>query len=537
MWRRIRNLLGLPANDTRAMGSGTAVAGVAGAVIIVAAVTAGISSPSGAAGPADPGSQVDVVEDGLEESLQDTNDKVVSKDEAKDSSPRRQFAAKLRQAIPDHAWSNMPSETREQLTLQVGGFMTQVEAQASVDSELTQVRSAGEGIVRGATLKQHGTGAHTITDQVQETYTEQKQVFSHWDRYISHYDKELSHWERVPVGTKQVRVGTSWERKMVQETYEVPVYDTRTVAKWETKTVTTRVRESRRVYDGYSSGCYSRDGSCSATYTTEYYWTTETTTKTVKTFEEERYVSGYETHTRFIKKTVEVPIYETRTVYDRDPVYDSVPVYDQRAVYDTVNIEKTRTKTVEKTVHTAPFVVEDNTADWTLAEDITEYRDATMRIERTDLTEDKSDAFELVADSQESGEEWRMSVWKDTGEIVIETNNGIQRRAGGDFVNIDFGEGTINGEDANLRLARDIDSAYDLEINNGNQARGTYRLTVDGDPSIEAQTADIASDEAGVTVVDGVVYSATFDVTYDSQETTYTDRITIEPTVNLASEE
>ena len=238
-----------------------------------------------------------------------------------------------------------------------------------------------------------------------------------------------------------------------------------------------------------------------------------------------------------MKKTVAQPIYETRPVYSEEAVYDTVPVYDQRAVYDTVNIEKTRTKTVEKTVHTAPFVVEDNTADWTLAEDVTEYRDATMRVERTDLTEEKSNAFELVADSQDSSETWRMSVWKDGGEIVIETNNGIQRRAGGDFVNIDFGEGTINGEDANLQLARDIDSAYDLEINNGNQARGTYRLTVDGDPSIEAQTADIASDEAGVTVVDGVVYSATFDVTYDSQETTYTDRITIEPTVNLASEE
>lgn len=536
MKRRIRNLLGLLAEDNRAMGSGGAAAGVAGIVVIVAAVTAGVASPSGSAGPADPQSQVNVVEDGLEDSLEDTNNKVISKDQQADQQPSRRFAAKIKQAIPEHAWNNMPSATRQQLTQQVGGFMTQVDAQSSIDSELTQVRTAGDGIVRGATLKQHGTGEHTITDKVQETYTVQEQRIDHWEQYVDHYKQKITGYRKVQVGTKQVQVGTTTEMKPYQESYQVPIYDTRTYTEYKPETYTVRVRHTRQVYVG-TSDCYSGWGGCSPEYRTEVYYTTETRTRWVKKMYTERYIDHYETRYETKWKKVETPVYETRPVYERQAVTTQVPVYDQRPVYKTVNIEKTRTKTVEQKVKTAPFVLDDGTNDWTLATDVKEFRDATMRIEKTDLTEDKSNAFELIAASETTNEEWRMKVWKDNGDVVIQTNNGIQRRAGGDFVEINFDEGTINGQEADLQLARGIDSQYTLKVKNGDSARGTYEMTVAGKPSIDAQAADIANDEAGVTVVDGVVYSATFDVTYKTKSTTYTDRIVIEPPVNLKSSE
>jgi hypothetical protein len=527
MRRLIRTLLGSFPSDNRGMGTSTTAAGAAGMLVVVAAVTAGTAVPSDATGDSNPQEQVQVVQDGLKDSLEEANNEVVNKDEAADNSRERQIAAHVRRAIPEHAWNNLPTRTRKRLTQQVGGFMAQVDAQASVDSELMRVDSAGDGIVRGATLKQHGTGSRTVTDSVKETYTATEQRIDHWEHYIKRYKTKVTGTERVQVGTKQVQVGTTTRLKTVQETYQHAVYDTKRTVSYEPRTRTRTVTTWEEV-------CYPTDYGqtrCQmmpdTTVVTETYY--------VKTYDTRTVFSHYETRTRYVEKMVTVPVYETRPVYEQQSVTKKVPVYDRRPVYKTVNVQKTRTKQVEKEVKTAPFVIEDNEADWNLATDVEEARDATMRIEKSMLTKEQSKAFQLVADSQTSSETWRMSVWQDNGEIVIQTNNGVQRRVAGEFADINFDKGTINGQDASIQLANGIEGPYTLSVENGDKARGTYQLTINGEPSVKAQAADIANDEAGVTVVDGIVYEATFDVTYESGDTTYTDRVTIAPAVNVTT--
>lgn len=524
-------------SDDRAMSTGGTLGMLAAVVVVVSVVTAGVSVPSGSSDAGSPQSEVQVVANGVESSLEDTNQQVVNKDAASDNDPRKRFVAKVMQAIPDHAWKNMPPETRNRLRQHLGSFIGQVEAQAAVDGELTRVQPAGEGVVQGVTLKQHGTGQHTITDTVEEQYTVQETVFDHWERYLDGYNKVFDGWKTVVSHYKKVKVGTRLKPEYYTVRHKVLEYSTRTVVDWEKEWYTYRERHTRRVQEcGWEGGWSWGPGSYECSWETEVYYTTERDYRWQKTYKKETYVSGHHYETEVKHRLVSVPVYEEKPVYEQIPTYDYVPDYDKRAVYKTVDVQKTRTKQVDREVQTAPFVVEEGEGDWTLAKDVTKYRDATMRIEKTMLSEKPSEAMVFRADSQPNGDTWTLTAYRDGDQIVLQTSDGVTKRVSSEFAKIDFDSGTVNGDNVDIHLAEDVEGPYTLKFRNGDKARGTYKMNIVGNASIDAQTADIANDEAGVTVVDGVIYSATFDVTYETADTTYTDRITIEPDVVIGDQ-
>ena len=526
-------------SDDRGMSTGGTLGMLAAVVVVVSVVTAGVSVPSGSSDAGSPQSEVQVVANGVESALEDTNQQVINKDAASDNDPRKRFVANVMQAIPEHAWKNMPPETRNRLRQHLGSFIGQIEAQAAVDGELTRVQPAGDGVVQGVTLKQHGTGQHSVTDQVQERYTVQKTVFDHWERYLDGYDKVFDGWKRVVDHYKKVQVDTRWVVDYKKVSYEVPVYVTRTVVRYERQSYTDY---ERRVGYDYVYQCHWTTvwgvpkRQCGWKPVKKVYYEPVTKYRWVKTIEQVRYIHHYETKYRWEKTFVKEPLYERRPVYKRVATYDWVPDYDKRAVYKTVDVQKTQTKTVQKDVQTAPFIVENGDGNWTLAKDVTKYRDAAMRIEKTMLSEKSSEAMVLQADSQSNGDIWTLTAYRDGDQIVVETSDGVTKRVSSKFAKINFEAGTVNGDNVSLHLAEGVKGPYTLKFRNGDKARGTYKMTIVGNASIDAQAADIANDEAGVTVVDGVIYSATFDVTYETTDTTYTDRITIEPEVVIGDE-
>jgi hypothetical protein len=204
------------------------------------------------------------------------------------------------------------------------------------------------------------------------------------------------------------------------------------------------------------------------------------------------------------------------------------PVYRDEPVYKTVLVRKERTETVERDVETAPFVY-DGSGDWSLASDVTRVRDSSLLVERTLLTEDPSAALQLVATSQVDGSQWALSVWRDGDDIVLRTNRGVEERVSAQFATVDFDTGTVNGQVTGFELANGISDPYTLSFENGEHARGAFDFTIVGMPMIAGQPVNLDAGEPGITVVDGIVYSATFDITYETDSTTYTDRVTIEP--------
>lgn len=208
------------------------------------------------------------------------------------------------------------------------------------------------------------------------------------------------------------------------------------------------------------------------------------------------------------------------------------PVYRDEPVYKTITVTKERLVPVTRSVTTAPFT-HDGDGNWTLATTIEKDRDSRMRIDRTFLTSNRSEARVLEATSAVTGDRWTLAAWRDDDAIVIRTSTGVEHRVDAPFATIDFDAGTINGEDVDIALAKGIETPYTLAVERGGSARGTYEFVLVGIPTIDGQPLNLAADDARVTVADGVVYSATFDVTYETDATTYTDRITLEPPVSF----
>lgn len=531
MWGKSHRPDSQSTGDNRGMSTGGTLGMLAAVVVVVSVVTAGISVPSVSSNAGSPQSDVKVVTDGVKSALEDTNQQVINKDEVSDNDPRRRFLAKVLQAIPEHAWKNMPLETRNRLQNHLGNFIGQVEAQAATDGELTRVRPAGDGIVQGVTLKQHGTSQHNVSNIVKQPYTVHKTIFDHWERYFTGYDRVFTGWKSVIDHYKKVQVGSTIERKLVKVDHKIPIYKTRTYTEYVKKEYTYQVPHVRTVQKCGISPL----GGFSCHPVTETYYTTETDYKWELVEKTETYVSGYRHDYEMEIQPVKVPVYEKRPVYERVATYKSVPTYDKKAVYKDVELQKFKNKKIRKEAQTSPFVVENGDGNWTLATGVTKYRDATMRIEKTMLS-GPSEAMVLRADSQSNGDSWTLTAYLNDDQIVLKTSDGVTKRVNSKFAKINFDDGTVNGDNVGLHLAESVEGPYTLKFRNGDKARGTYKMTIVGNASIDAQTADIANDEAGVTVVNGVIYSATFDVTYETADTTYTDRITLEPDVVIGDQ-
>jgi hypothetical protein len=136
----------------------------------------------------------------------------------------------------------------------------------------------------------------------------------------------------------------------------------------------------------------------------------------------------------------------------------------------------------------------DEPVDWTLAEDAgagntdaAGVRNFTMTVSRENLTTADSPpaGFSVLLDG-DSGNVWRMYVYDDVDEgITVAVKNGTEgsttvvHSVSGPEATIDLTAGTINGSaHSELVWAKGIFAPYDVDFRSGDEATGTYSLTV-----------------------------------------------------------
>jgi hypothetical protein len=222
----------------------------------------------------------------------------------------------------------------------------------------------------------------------------------------------------------------------------------------------------------------------------------------------------------------------------RTPNYKTVTkeveynVTKTKDVTKTKNVTKSKLQETEMQVSAVPFTHKGN-VNWTFARDVTQTRDSTMTVSGAALAYNVSDALHLQA-VDESGDVWWLRVRNDstTGDIIVKTSTGLEETYSGDQIRIDFDAGTINGDNVGLQVGTGLDEPYKLGFRNGEGALGAYRFITDGYPKAGTDYSEDIS-QPNVSVAGSVIFSATFDVTYETDETVYTDRVTIQPTVNL----
>lgn len=185
----------------------------------------------------------------------------------------------------------------------------------------------------------------------------------------------------------------------------------------------------------------------------------------------------------------------------------------------------------------------DESVDWTLAEDAgagntAGVRNFTMTVSRENLTDANSPpaGFSVLLD--DSDNVWRMYVYDDGG-ITVAVKNGSEGSAtavcsvSGPEATIDLTAGTINGSACpELVWAKGVSAPYDVAFRSGDEATGTYNLTV---ATPDGTTADVkTSNFAGPGDEDSpravpAVYAAEFEIHFETPNVAFHTTLRVAP--------
>lgn len=190
------------------------------------------------------------------------------------------------------------------------------------------------------------------------------------------------------------------------------------------------------------------------------------------------------------------------------------------------------------------FLNESGEADWRVASDVNRTRAFAATVNRTDLNETTADspdsAFHVVLN--DSTDEWHAYVYENdsNGDIAIAVKNASESDAtevcsvDAENTTVEFTSGTLAGEGCpGLNWAHGLSGRYSIEYVNGDEASGTYELTV--------RTEDEGSQETG-NLVDGTavadpgspyfvpaVYAVEVEIAYESPSLTYRAPVRVAP--------
>ena len=169
-----------------------------------------------------------------------------------------------------------------------------------------------------------------------------------------------------------------------------------------------------------------------------------------------------------------------------------------------------------------------NESDWDLATDVKNIRQFSINTDRNSLNETTAenatdDAFTISVD----GGTWQLSIYEnESGYLSVATTNGSGTT---EVCSIDQPEATLDVTGATLDSnpcpaliwADGVDSdEYTIEFLNGDEAQGTYDLTVDdgADLPVIEDILEIAIGEDDQPYSVDAVYSASVDIRYESTD-------------------
>ncbi len=164
------------------------------------------------------------------------------------------------------------------------------------------------------------------------------------------------------------------------------------------------------------------------------------------------------------------------------------------------------------------------TGNWTLAESVPDTRRFTLRLNRSSLVTGSctnNTCYELVVEDSVNNT-WNVSV--NQSVVLVEgPDSSGQCAIRDDPVSIDLTGGTVDGRDcAPLTFAEGVSDPYDIRYRNGNDANGTYQLTVN---TTVANDTDYAPD--GSPSVTPAIYDATVRISYRTPRLAYSNSIRV----------
>jgi len=179
-------------------------------------------------------------------------------------------------------------------------------------------------------------------------------------------------------------------------------------------------------------------------------------------------------------------------------------------------------------------------ANWTVAYDTngtrryaaTVDRDALVQTDETDL----SGAFRLVIVDNSTGEEWRVFLYEDddTGNLTVAVRNATESSptvacsVDRSTATVNFTNESLSGRDCPaLEWAEGVGERYDIAYRNGDNAVGTYNLTVRTEDAGALNTLDLNALGGGSPYHVPAVYAATMSVSYESPTLSYRDSIRV----------
>ncbi|WP_433624166.1 DUF7261 family protein [Halomicrococcus sp. NG-SE-24] len=168
-------------------------------------------------------------------------------------------------------------------------------------------------------------------------------------------------------------------------------------------------------------------------------------------------------------------------------------------------------------------------ANWTLATDVgeRELRRFRVAVDREDLAS-SSDAFQVVAD--DGDDEWWASVYRNGSNVTVDTSSGTCS-VDAASATVDLTAGTLANRTCGFAFAEGVDGEYAVRYVHGDQANGTYSLVVRNESSdATVQRANFTGLTTGQSPYYArAVYSATFDVRYETPRLTYATEVRVAP--------
>lgn len=181
-------------------------------------------------------------------------------------------------------------------------------------------------------------------------------------------------------------------------------------------------------------------------------------------------------------------------------------------------------------------------ADWTLAEDVTATRGFVLRLDESELS---TTPLRIVAN--DTGKTWTIEASQPSGasgEVHLRTLQDGSETANESFsvggtARIDLTAGTVDGEPWDALVwaagveADDRTASYDVAVENGDAAAGTYELTVNDDAFVgsleESYYGSDRTDTSASPYALDAVYSVNATVTHRTPELHYADTARIAP--------
>lgn len=184
-----------------------------------------------------------------------------------------------------------------------------------------------------------------------------------------------------------------------------------------------------------------------------------------------------------------------------------------------------------------PFESSGGGSDWTLATDVENARGFVVTVDRSGLNEtnetaaSSSGAFRVLVDG---GSTWNAYVYRNesTSNVTLASGAGgsVNEHCSIDAneVTVDLSKGTVDGEPClDFEWAEGISAPYDVRIQYGNNATGTYNITVNATGSSTYPGLNNGPPTSPYHVP--AVYSAEFSIRYESPTLTYRTQVRVAP--------